>query len=58
MHKEQKRALLYSVALHLFLVALLFLSARQHVITPPKGIAIEAEIVDLSQPLTPPKKQA
>jgi colicin import membrane protein len=46
---EQKTALLYSVGLHVAIVLLLFLTTQQTYITPPKGIAIQAEIMDLDQ---------
>jgi colicin import membrane protein len=46
---EQKTALLYSVGLHVGIVLLLFLSTQQTYITPPKGIAIQAQIMDLDQ---------
>lgn len=46
---EQRQALLYSVGLHLAIVALLMISTQQVSITPPKGIAIQAEIMDLDQ---------
>lgn len=46
---EQKTALLYSVGLHVGIVLALFLSTQKSYITPPKGIAIQAEIMDLDQ---------
>ena len=46
---EQRQALLYSVGLHLAIVGLLMISTQQVSITPPKGIAIQAEIMDLDQ---------
>ncbi|MFC3195120.1 TonB C-terminal domain-containing protein [Marinicella sediminis] len=49
MQPEQKTALLYSVGLHVGIVLVLFLSTQQTYITPPKGIAIQAEIMDLDQ---------
>ncbi len=45
---EQTKGLMYSIGLHLGLVLLLiFASGQGPVITPPKGIAIQAEIMDL-----------
>ena len=45
---EQRQALIYSVGLHLAIVLLLVFSGHQGPsITPPKGIAIQAEIMDL-----------
>ncbi len=46
---EQRQGLIYSVGLHLAIVFLLLMSTQQTSITPPKGIAIEAEIMDLDQ---------
>jgi colicin import membrane protein len=46
---EQRQGLLYSIGLHLALVLLLFMSTQQNSITPPKGIAIQAEIMDLDE---------
>lgn len=56
---EQRQGLLYSVGLHLGLVLILvFASGHGPVITPPKGIAIQAEIMDLDQLLAnKPKPQ-
>ncbi len=56
----QRQALIYSVGLHLGIVLLLLMSTQQTSITPPKGIAIQAEIMDLDQFLQnqpTPKKQ-
>lgn len=46
---EQRQGLIYSIGLHLALVLLLFMSTQQTSITPPKGIAIQAEIMDLDE---------
>ncbi|WP_223786875.1 TonB C-terminal domain-containing protein [Marinicella meishanensis] len=46
---EQRQGLIYSVGLHLGLVFLLLFSTHQTSITPPKGVAIQAEIMDLEQ---------
>lgn len=47
---EQRQGLIYSVGLHLAIVFLLVFSTQQGPsITPPKGIAIQAEIMDLDQ---------
>jgi len=43
----QRTGLIYSVGLHLAVILLLMLSTQQNKITPPKGIAIQAEIMDL-----------
>ncbi len=57
---EKRQGLIYSVGLHLAIVLLLVFSTQQGPsIIPPKGIAIQAEIMDLDQFLksqkTPPK---
>ncbi|MCB1582536.1 MAG: TonB C-terminal domain-containing protein [Xanthomonadales bacterium] len=46
---EQRQGLIYSIGLHLALVLLLFMSTQQTSITPPKGIAIQAEVMDLDE---------
>lgn len=46
---EQRQGLIYSVGLHLGLVFLLLYSTHRTSITPPKGVAIQAEIMDLEQ---------
>lgn len=46
---EQRQGLIYSIGLHLALVLLLLMSTQQTSITPPKGIAIQAEIMDLDE---------
>ncbi len=47
---EQRQGLIYSVGLHLAIVLLLVFSTQQGPsITPPKGIAIQAEIMDLEE---------
>lgn len=46
---EQRQGLLYSVGLHIAIVMLLMISTQQVSITPPKGVAIQAEIMDLEQ---------
>ncbi|MCX7553184.1 TonB C-terminal domain-containing protein [Marinicella sp. S1101] len=47
---EQTQGLLYSVGLHVALVLLLvFASGQGPVIKPPKGVAIQAEIMDLDK---------
>ncbi len=44
---EQRQGLIYSVGLHLGIVLLLMMSTQQVNIKPPKGTAIQAEIMDL-----------
>ncbi|TDR23728.1 TonB C-terminal domain-containing protein [Marinicella litoralis] len=46
---EQRQGLLYSLGLHVAIVVLLMVSTQQTSITPPKGIAIQAEIMDLDE---------
>ncbi len=46
---EQRQGLIYSIGLHLALVLLLLMSTQHNSITPPKGIAIQAEIMDLDE---------
>ncbi len=46
---EKRQGLLYSLGLHIAIVMLLMMSTQQISITPPKGIAIQAEIMDLDQ---------
>ncbi len=46
---EQRQGLLYSIGLHLAIIMLLMFSTQQVSITPPKGIAIQAEIMDLNE---------
>lgn len=53
---EQRQGLLYSIGLHLALLLLLFMSTQQNSITPPKGIAIQAEIMDLDEYMKNMKK--
>ena len=56
---EQRQGFIYSVGLHLGLVLLLMFSTQQVSITPPKGVAIQAEIMDLEQFMkNQPKPQA
>ncbi len=54
--KEQTIGLFFSVALHVGLVALLFMSVNPEPIKPPQGISIQAEIIDVSQLKNPPPK--
>lgn len=54
---EQKKALFYSLGLHIFLVLLLFISVNPKPISIPKGSAIEAEIMDLPAKKTAPAKK-
>ena len=44
---EQRQGMLYSIGLHVAIVTLLLMSTQQISITPPKGVAIQAEIMDL-----------
>lgn len=54
--KEQTIGLFFSIALHVGLVALVFLSVNPEPIKPPQGISIQAEIIDVSQLKNPPPK--
>jgi colicin import membrane protein len=54
---EQRQGLIYSIGLHLGLVLLLVFSSQQGPsIIPPKGIAIQAEIMDLEKYLNSQNK--
>jgi len=46
---DKRLGLLYSLALHVGIVLLLMVSTQQTSISPPKGIAIQAEIMDLDE---------
>ncbi len=54
--REQAIGLFYSIALHVALVALVFLSVNPEPVKPPQGISIQAEIIDVSQLKKPPKQ--
>lgn len=59
--KEQAIGLFFSIALHVVLVVVVFLSVNPEPITPPKGISIQAEIMNLddfmkNKPKTETKK--
>jgi len=46
---EKRTGLFYSIGLHVAIVLLLMVSTQHSTITPPKGIAIQAEIMDLDE---------
>ncbi len=53
---EKTQGLLYSIGLHVGIVLLLMVSTQQTSITPPKGVAIQAEIMDLEEYMKSIKK--